>query len=256
MRKRALILLFIILSFAAFALDLCDYPYMFVHGETFDPAYVLGEEAPSLDIVSATILSTAITEYKVKVGTSKLDSEISDVKKINAIVIGNPCVNKAAADLEGNPLFCYEGLEGGKGYAKLFSNNGKYQLLITGISAQDRKAMAEYLAENYLGNLKTKTFSINTYSGSKTPEDPLKQQNKQTTATVVETDEEEPVEITANEEKEETTETKEEEPKEEVKEEPKQEAKKEAEKEEPKEEKGFFGKIFEAIGKFFKYLFG
>jgi len=248
----------LILSISVSALDLSDYPHIFVHGETFDPVYIVGEEAPSLDVVSATILSTAITEYKVKVGTSRIDSEISDVKSLNAIVIGNPCVNKAAAELEGNPTFCYKGLEGGKGYAKLFSNNGKWQLLITGISAEDRKVMAEYLAENYLGNLKTKTFSINTHSGSKTPENPLAQQNTQTTAATVEDEPE--IEVTINEKKAEVTVNKEE-IKEEEKKDTEEEAEKEPEKEveekkeKPEEEKGFFGKIFESIGNFFKYLF-
>ena len=264
-------LLFALLAMAttATALDISDYPQIFVHGDTFDPEYVIGEEAPSMDVVSATILSTAITDYEVKIGTSKLDSEINDVKKINAIVIGNPCVNKAAAQLEGDPLFCYKGLEGGKGYAKLFSNNGKYQLLITGVSAEDRKAMAEYLAKNYLGNIKTKTFLIDTGTGSKTPKNPFAQQqtNKAATETTKKEIEEEKSNHKSYEkenseekkktEKETMKETKKETEKTTQEDEKKTEKnKQENNKEEPKEKKGFFAKVFEAIGSFFKYLFG
>lgn len=265
MKKRFVFLMMLLfLVNVVFSIDISDYPHFFVHGETFDPAYVIGTEAPSTDVVSATILSTAIAqypEYTVKIGTSKTDDEVSDVKKINAIVIGNPCVNKAAAELEGNPSFCYQGLEGGKGYAKLFSNNGKYQLLITGVSAEDRKAMAEFLAERYLGDLDVTTYSISSYSGSKTPEKPSHLDVDKTVSVSVEKSDEniieEDEEIVVEEVK--ITPVKKE-----KKEEPKGEEKKEVDntqeikednKQEIKEEKGFFGKIFSAIENFFSSLF-
>lgn len=235
----------IIFCMTASALQLCDYPHMFAQDDLFDPIYVIGDEASSTDVISATILSTGIGKYpelSVKIGTSRTDSEISDVTRYNAIIIGDPCINKAAADLEGNPSFCYEGLEGGKGYAKLFTNNGKIQLLITGLTAEDRKAMAEYLASSYLGNLKTKTISIKTNSGSQTPTRPV-QLSVTTEESESEEIEEELVIITPEIE-----------PKTEEKEEQKEIEKKKEEKVE--EKKGFFGKIISAISNFFKNLFG
>ncbi len=246
------IIIFLFLGIIAVeGIDISDYPHMFVSGTTFQPTYVIGDEAPSLDVVSATIISTAIAQYPqydVKIGTSKIASEIINIKKINAIVIGNPCINSAAAELEGNPTFCYQGLEGGRGYVKIFSNNGKYQLLITGISAEDRKAMAEFLAEKDLEDLAVTEYSISTFSGSKTK---VPEQTKTIQTTKIEPK-------TVEEQKEETTKeiipkTKDE--KEEIKVEQKEEEKITEILKETKPKKRFFGKVFSAIGNFFRYLF-
>ncbi len=245
MKKSVLIILTVLLCTAAFAAHLSDYPHIFAHNGIFDPIYVIGVEAPSLDVISATALSSGISKYpqlKVKIGTSKIDMEISDVKTYNAIVIGNPCINRAAAQLEGNPEFCFEGLEGGKGYAKFFTNNGKLQLLITGISAKDRKKMAEFLAEGYLGNLNVQSFTLTTNSGSKTPERPVllsvSNENEENQEIEIE-------EVEINLEKE-------------IKEAKPKETKitiEEEIEEKPVEKKGFFRRIIDGIANFFKNLF-
>lgn len=155
-----------------FAVTLSEYPYFFVNEGTFEAIYVVGEEAPALDVVSATAISTALARYpnvSTAVGTSRVDSEIPNIVYRNAIVIGSPCENKAAAILEGNPSPCYANLSGGIGYLKLFEQNGKKQLLITGLTDKDRNAAAKFLASAQLSNVLAKEFQVASGSGSSVP---------------------------------------------------------------------------------------
>jgi hypothetical protein len=163
---------FLVLCFAAQAATLSDYPYIFADDGKFDAIYVVGEEAPALDVVSATTISTALARYPnltVVVGTSRIDSEIPNIVYRNAIVIGSPCENKAAAILEGNPTPCYANLSGGIGYIKLFEQNNRTQLLITGLDAKDRQAAAKFLATASLQNILAKQFQVASASGSYPP---------------------------------------------------------------------------------------
>ncbi len=146
-----------------------DWPMFFVKDNKFSAKYVVGEEAPALDVVSATVISTSLAKFEnvtTEVGTSTLDSEISDITAINAIVVGSPCENSAAAKLMGNPEPCYKELGGGLGYIKLYENKGKVQLLITGLDDKDRNAAAKYLAKKSLENIKTKEYLVPSGSGS------------------------------------------------------------------------------------------
>jgi len=146
-----------------------DWPMFFVKDNKFSAKYVVGEEAPALDVVSATVISTSLAKFEnvsIEVGTSILDSEISDVTAVNAIVIGSPCENRAAYRLMGSPEPCYKDLGGSLGYIKLYENNGKIQLLITGLEDKDRHAAAKYLAEKSLSNIKTKEYLVPSGSGS------------------------------------------------------------------------------------------
>ena len=100
-----------------------DYPFFFVHDGLFDAHYVIADESNAVDVVTATILSASLAQFedvKTAVGTTILDSEVDDIRKINAIVIGNPCISESAAVLEGSPIDCYEGLENSTGYIKIF----------------------------------------------------------------------------------------------------------------------------------------
>lgn len=172
MKKAMLGLMILILCAAAQAATLSDYPYLFADDGKFNAIYIVGEEAPALDVVSATTISTALARYpnvSVTVGTSRVDSEVPNVVYRNAIVIGSPCENKAAAILEGNPSPCYANLSGGIGYIKLFEQNNRTQLLITGLDAKDRNAAAKFLATAALGNILAKEFQVASGSGSMIP---------------------------------------------------------------------------------------
>ncbi|RMF06802.1 S-layer protein [Candidatus Woesearchaeota archaeon] len=84
---------------------------------------------------------------KIAVGAVKLASEVSDVKSVNAVVVGGPCANTAAAELLGNPANCAEGFEEGHAKIKLFENNGKVQILVAGYAAEDTRRASIVLAE-------------------------------------------------------------------------------------------------------------
>ncbi len=146
-----------------------DWPMFFVKDNKFSAKYVVGEEAPALDVVSATVISTSLAKFEnitTDVGTSMLDSEVSNVMTINAIVVGSPCDNRAAYQLMGSPEPCYKNLGAGLGYIRVFDNNGKVQLLITGLDERDRNAAAKYLAQKSLENIKTKEYLVPSGSGS------------------------------------------------------------------------------------------
>lgn len=172
MKKAMFGLMILILCAAAQAATLSNYPYVFAEDNKFNAIYIVGEEAPALDVVSATTISTALAKYpniSVTVGTSRVDSEVPNIVYKNAIVIGSPCENKAAAILEGNPSPCHANLSGGIGYIKLFEQNNRTQLLITGLDAKDRHAAAKFLATASLQNILAKQFQVASGSGSMIP---------------------------------------------------------------------------------------
>ncbi len=61
---------------------------------------------------------------------------------------------------------CYKDLAGSVGYIKLFENNGKVQMLVTGLSEKDRNAAAKFLANSNLKIINSKEFVVNSNSGS------------------------------------------------------------------------------------------
>ncbi|MEM3154728.1 MAG: hypothetical protein QW165_04155 [Candidatus Woesearchaeota archaeon] len=151
------------------AASISDWPMFFVSNGKFSAKYVVGEEAPALDVVSATIISTSLARYEnvtTEVGTSTLDIEIANISNINAIVIGSPCENRAAFQLMGSPEPCYKDLAGSVGYIKLYENNNVKQLLITGLDEKDRHAAAKYLAERDLSHIVAKEYLVPSNSGS------------------------------------------------------------------------------------------
>ncbi len=83
----------------------------------------------------------------IEVGTAKLASEVADVKAQNAIVVGGPCANAAAAALMGNPANCAEGFSEGKAMLKLFENGNNVAVLVAGFSAMDTRRASRVLAE-------------------------------------------------------------------------------------------------------------
>ncbi len=153
----------------ASAVTIADWPQFFVKSGKFNAKYVVGEEAPALDVVSATIISTSLAKFEnvtTDVGTSTLDSEITNVSMFNAIVIGSPCENKAAFQLMGSPEPCYKNLGGSVGYIKLYENNGRVQVLITGLDEKDRSAAAKYLANKDLSGIQVAEYLVPSGSGS------------------------------------------------------------------------------------------
>ena len=73
---------------------------------------------------------------------------MEDVTAVNAIVVGGPCANSAAATLMGNPENCVAGFEPGKAMVKLFENGNKVALLVAGYSSDDTRRAARVLANH------------------------------------------------------------------------------------------------------------
>lgn len=91
----------------------------------------------------------SVTIQRIEVGATKLASEIADVKAQNAILVGGPCANAAAATVMGNPADCTAGFEAGKGLIKLYEHaNGNVALLVAGYAALDTRTAAQVVA-NY-----------------------------------------------------------------------------------------------------------
>ncbi|MDP7323482.1 MAG: hypothetical protein QF632_01835 [Candidatus Woesearchaeota archaeon] len=105
--------------------------------------------APSISKVQTeggSSVSSQVTP--IALGTAKLASEVADVKAQNAIVVGGPCVNTAAATLLDNPTPCTSGFSEGKALVKLWEHsNGNVAMLIAGFSALDTRRAARVIAE-------------------------------------------------------------------------------------------------------------
>jgi len=234
--------------------SLSEYPFMFVEDDVFETRYVLGDESSPIDVVSATILSTNLARFEnlsTEVGTTMMDSEVADVTAIDAIVIGNPCISRAAAVLEGDPDDCFEGLEGSTGYVKLFEQGTKTQLLITGITPEDRQVVARKLAEGDLEAVDGDVYEVKTGTGSVAPKPIAVEQRASNRSEHVEATEEDASE-TGKKIVEES---------EMVEHKTVQEPEKESEPYRPievsrPERRGFFASVWAGIARFFAGLFG
>jgi hypothetical protein len=142
-----------------FTADLSDFPKMFVsknaeQKKEFNGFIIVGAKATPKDVIAAQSVATAInglirrTDYSVG---AVMDSQISDVKNVNAIVIGSPCENSAAKVLLGSD--CKAGLASGKAKVKLFSNNGKIQIAVVGYSPDDTIRASDALADYIMNPL-------------------------------------------------------------------------------------------------------
>ncbi len=168
MKKEWLILFLLVIQLVS-ASTIADWPKFFVHSGKFTAKYVVGEEAPALDVVSATVISTSLAKFEnvtTEIGTSTLDTEISNISIHDAVIIGSPCENKAAFQLMGSPDPCYKDLGGSVGYIKLYQRNGRTQLLITGLDEKDRNAAAKYLAQKDLSGIQSTEYIVPSNSGS------------------------------------------------------------------------------------------
>lgn len=84
----------------------------------------------------------------IGVDASVLDTEVTDFKAQNIIIVGGPCVNLAAAEVMGNPAVCTTGFVEGKAMIKLYERtNGKVALLVAGMTGMDTRRAARALGE-------------------------------------------------------------------------------------------------------------
>jgi hypothetical protein len=85
---------------------------------------------------------------RINVGAAKLASEVADITAVDAVVVGGPCANSAAAALMGNPDDCAAGFEPGKAMLKLFENGDNVAVLVAGYDAIDTRRASRVLANH------------------------------------------------------------------------------------------------------------
>jgi len=88
---------------------------------------------------------------KIEVGAAVLDKEVTNIQAQNAIIIGGPCVNDAAADALGlarGSCGAASGIPANKGILKLVSfDNGNVALVVAGWEAKDTRRACRVLAD-------------------------------------------------------------------------------------------------------------
>ena len=116
------------------------YPNFFKSGRDFKSNFItiVGGEAPASYVVALSNL-IARTEGGKPVGFSRLASEISDISRFNAIIVGNPCNNLVIARMHGNPFPCENAnIPDDKGMLKIYkSSTGNIALVATGMKDED-----------------------------------------------------------------------------------------------------------------------
>lgn len=83
------------------------------------------------------------------------DSDVDDVTKYNAIVVGGPCANTVSAKLMGNPEPCWKDFTEGKAIVKAFEHdNGNVAVLVAGFGAKDTRRATTAVAAGDLASVK------------------------------------------------------------------------------------------------------
>ena len=145
------VLMTIILVSGAFALDLSEFPNMFIEDNKVNSVVIIGKSAKAEDVLGAIDL-VVMLQNEVggeKLDIAKLDSEIGSLSGYNSIIVGGPCANGAAAKLLNYPSNCLDGFEVGKGYVRLFEwSNGNIAMLVAGTVAIDTRRVTHVLS-NY-----------------------------------------------------------------------------------------------------------
>jgi hypothetical protein len=164
------IVMLIFVSSIVYAYDLSDFPKPFVKNAVFDVSLVVGDNAKARDVIGITDIGMSLqfdmqkkktlnkegVDYEVNelirvdAGATKLASALQGKEKEeNLILVGGACANSVVAFLYGFPEDCTEGFEYGKGKIQLMEHdNGKYALIVAGLTEEDTRAAARVLA-NY-----------------------------------------------------------------------------------------------------------
>ena len=141
-------------------MDLSDYPQMFIQNGKQDVTIVVGDNAPASDVIAATNIAIQLqeetmyyeeeNEYGVisgEIESTRLASEIAGQEKdMNLIAIGQPCNNMAVSVLLGTQETCSL-FEEDEASIKLFKNNNKYQMIITGGSDNSVREAAKFVTQ-------------------------------------------------------------------------------------------------------------
>jgi len=172
-KKLVLFLMPLLLVATVSALDLGDYPDMFIEGDTFNGVIVVGDAATAEDVIGATDIATSlqylsedsnsdiVTVRRINVASTKLASEITDAYNQNMILVGQPKRNS----VNGNELIdqFYSGSLN-SGLIKLIRNGDYYILIVTGDSPSNVRQASQVLANYGDYNLDGTEYEVGTAS--------------------------------------------------------------------------------------------
>ena|SRR3989338_2365048 len=163
MMKLGILLVFIALfSTIATAADLGDYPGFFLSKGKPDVFIIVGNEAPATHVIAQSKLALALgNEFGQPLsGKALLASDVEDISSINAIILGNACINEISSEVLGNQRPCSSGIGAGEAKLQLFeSSEGKIHIVA---NAYSDKGLAE--AVNALIDYRDFDFKGDEYS--------------------------------------------------------------------------------------------
>jgi hypothetical protein len=148
----------LLLCSIASAVDLSDYPNMFIKGLKLNVYLVVGKSAAAEDVVGSIDIASSLVKaspQKEFESIAKLDEEILDnLTDYNTILVGGPCANSATAKIMGYPKDCTEGFKVGNAVIRLYEHeNGNVALVVAGLLALDTRratsVLADYTNPNY-----------------------------------------------------------------------------------------------------------
>ncbi len=119
--------------------------FMYPDEATYGNVFISPFGAEVVSGASGGSVTTTVVQ-KIQVGAAKLASEVSDIRLVNAVVVGGPCANGAAANLMGNPEKCWESIPQNKAIIKLYQNGANVALLVAGSTALDTRRATRVLA--------------------------------------------------------------------------------------------------------------
>ncbi len=118
-----------------------------------DPILVVGDDASSTDVITATVISTYLVTHDITAET-KLASEISDLYAQDLILIGSPCDNQAIADLlHYTSETCSVITEMNNAVIKLLVFDTNEIIIITGYDSGDTRDASKMLTTDGTYNL-------------------------------------------------------------------------------------------------------
>jgi len=149
------IILFVLLSISVIAVDLSDYPDMFIEDGWLNAIIAVGKHAPSSDTIAVTNIALGLQKDCVSTvvecdpicrevhivnpipsTVNKFDTEIPDPRATNVISVGSPCVNQVSQELIGE-ADCTMGVQDDQVYLQLFSDDSTHQMVVFGGNDQD-----------------------------------------------------------------------------------------------------------------------
>jgi len=114
-----------------------------------DPVLVVGDQAPTTDVITATVISTYLVANEIT-PTTKLASEITSFTADDLILIGSPCDNNAIATLLHYTSETCSDIINGQNNAviKLLVNPTNEIIIITGYDIGDTRDTSKMLTDS------------------------------------------------------------------------------------------------------------